>query len=292
VLEKLVALFVIICVVFILFCNYVVQEPVQLKSSEFSDINIKAGTLRLPQDDPRILYHISNLFLKYRPRYRKREDLETLSEVYRNTETRKITDYILKLTKNQTRGFFIEYPAKDGVQNTQTILLEKMYNWTGLLVEHDPKYMQALKEQGRYCWISTACLSSKQFPELAKHDRRLTTNTTGDSLKLDNKHQSTFLAQCFPLYSILLSFNVNSIDFLSLRLDDPDAALAILKTLPFNWSIFIKIISIDVADNNKAYARLFQYVTSEGYIMTKYMKGTLDNKINRQIYVHKYHFRV
>ena len=50
---------------------------------------------------------------------------------------------------------------------------------------------------------------------------------------------------CFPLPSILAALNVNHVDFLSLDIEGQE--LAVLKTLPFNSSLTIDVITHEKA---------------------------------------------
>lgn len=46
---------------------------------------------------------------------------------------------VLKFYNNKMDGFFIEIGASDGIELSNTYLLEKMYNWKGICVEPVPK---------------------------------------------------------------------------------------------------------------------------------------------------------
>jgi len=50
--------------------------------------------------------------------------------------------------KNKTRGFFLEVGAYDGEINSNTLFFEKSLNWTGILIESNPKkYGNLLKKK-------------------------------------------------------------------------------------------------------------------------------------------------
>jgi FkbM family methyltransferase len=51
---------------------------------------------------------------------------------------------VLKFYNNKTNGFFIEIGASDGIELSNTYLLEKNYNWKGICVEPIPKKFKLL----------------------------------------------------------------------------------------------------------------------------------------------------
>jgi len=51
---------------------------------------------------------------------------------------------VLKFYNNKKEGFFIEIGASDGIELSNTYLLEKMYNWKGICVEPIPKRFELL----------------------------------------------------------------------------------------------------------------------------------------------------
>tara|TARA_Y100000591_G_scaffold331985_1_gene367702 strand:- start:1104 stop:1706 length:603 start_codon:yes stop_codon:yes gene_type:complete len=62
---------------------------------------------------------------------------------------------IIKYFKEKKNGFFIELGAIDGVFHSNTYLLEKKYNWNGVLIEADPRYKDALLNSERECFKLT-----------------------------------------------------------------------------------------------------------------------------------------
>ena len=51
---------------------------------------------------------------------------------------------VLKIYNNKKDGFFIEIGASDGIELSNTYLLEKMYNWKGICVEPIPRRFNLL----------------------------------------------------------------------------------------------------------------------------------------------------
>lgn len=73
----------------------------------------------------------------------------------------------------QTGGFFVECGAADGELFSNTILLEREMNWTGILVEPDPTSYSNLAKRNRQAHILPVCLSLEKYPTEVKSDHKL-----------------------------------------------------------------------------------------------------------------------
>ena len=86
---------------------------------------------------------------------------------------------LLKRTKSQSfqdlfvlyeygtmnEGYFVDFGAYDGVQDSNTYLLEKEYGWKGLCVEPNQELFNSLWNN-RKCLIGTSCVYDKTGEEL------------------------------------------------------------------------------------------------------------------------------
>lgn len=61
-------------------------------------------------------------------------------------------------------GFFIECGAYDGETRSNTLNLERFFNWTGILIEADPINFAKLLDKNRRAYLSPTCLSIKKRP--------------------------------------------------------------------------------------------------------------------------------
>jgi len=68
--------------------------------------------------------------------------------------------WVLAETKRKRGGFFVEIGAYDGIEHSNTYLLEKEFGWTGILVEPNPEFHAALRER-RSSVLSTKAAYSK-----------------------------------------------------------------------------------------------------------------------------------
>lgn len=65
--------------------------------------------------------------------------------------------YVLEYLKYKTDGFFVELGASDGINLSNTYILEKKYNWTGILIEPSFEYENLVKN--RNCKTFKECVS-------------------------------------------------------------------------------------------------------------------------------------
>ena len=68
--------------------------------------------------------------------------------------------WALAETGHKRGGFFVEIGAFDGIEHSNTYLLEKEFGWTGILVEPNPDYHSLLRER-RSAALSTNAVYSK-----------------------------------------------------------------------------------------------------------------------------------
>ena len=69
--------------------------------------------------------------------------------------------WVVGETNRKRGGFFVEIGAFDGIQHSNTYLLEKEFGWSGILVEPNPDCLASLK-QHRSAAISTKAVSSEE----------------------------------------------------------------------------------------------------------------------------------
>jgi Methyltransferase FkbM domain len=132
-------------------------------------------------------------------------------------------------------GYFIESGASDGLYLSNTFLMERKLNWTGVLIEAEPNNFALALEKKRNVNLVPACLSVTTKPKLS-------------SFALDESHflakmnaiDRTVKVQCLPLYSILLAVNQTTVDLFSL--DVMGDELSVLKTIPFD-KVDMKVLS-------------------------------------------------
>lgn len=55
--------------------------------------------------------------------------------------------FVLNMCKFKKNGYFVEIGANDAYEDSNTYLLEKGYEWKGIMIENDDKYVQSYKNE-------------------------------------------------------------------------------------------------------------------------------------------------
>lgn len=210
---------------------------------------------------------------------------------YKDMESWKfLHERIVRLMSQRPPGFFVEAGALDGEYLSNTLYLEKVYGWKGLLVEPNPNAFKHLLKKNRRAWSSNSCLAITPYPKemvLQAIDTHAETETTqalwvirGSSFLMeaggpDQKYQATVYdssyatVQCFPLVSYLRALNITKVDLLSL--DVEGAEKQILDTLP--WStVEISVLLVEHHGNVKGKDTKFvESVEAHGYHLYDYL---------------------
>lgn len=69
-------------------------------------------------------------------------------------------DVFAAVTNRFQPGFFVEFGATNGIDGSNTYMLEKLYGWTGVLAEPNPDCQEALNKN-RKCDKTTYCVHTK-----------------------------------------------------------------------------------------------------------------------------------
>ncbi|ODM93917.1 Protein Star, partial [Orchesella cincta] len=193
-----------------------------------------------------------------------------------------VTALVHRLLKNKKNGFYIEAGAFDGEFISNTLALELMSGWTGLLVEADPVPYKELIGKRRNAWVASCCLSPVTKPMKLCNDMTFIYRLgfincidnidsgeneffTGIGTRKD--YGTPFEVQCYPLYSVLSAIDKLTVDYFSLDIEG--AELAVLKTIPFD-KVSIKTISVEI--NNNQEAEVTQLLQAHGYKKMKYVQ--------------------
>ena len=140
-------------------------------------------------------------------------------------------------------GFFIEAGALDGESDSTTLHFELEHGWTGLLVEPVPLSYNKLLKRNRKAWSVQTCLSTKKSPETINFSLAASSAATMSGIVVSNATQDDIVEmQCLPLYSLLLSLDNPTVDFLSLDIEG--AEFQVLKNIPWE-SVDIRTISVE-----------------------------------------------
>ena len=172
---------------------------------------------KLPDDQ--IPYFLRNLVGKSKAQLG--QDLFVLSE--------------LKLKRN---GFFVEFGATNGVDLSNTHLLEKEFGWNGILAEPARVWHDALKKN-RTCNIETRCVWSSSGSVLTFSEAEWAELSTVSAFKSSDHHEKsrersrTYTVETISLLDLLKNHNApESIDYLSI--DTEGSEFEILSAFDFD----------------------------------------------------------
>ncbi|XP_068200561.1 uncharacterized protein [Palaemon carinicauda] len=163
-----------------------------------------------------------------------------------NLSWRFLDEVIQVLFKDEPPGFFVEAGAFDGEFCSNTLDLERLRGWKGLLVEADEDLFSRLRRKNRKVWISNTCLATAPYPhrttlvKFANHKKPKDEfalsvrgfNALIESTDLKERMEHGFpvyqLSQCLPLATLLLAVNVSHVDLISLDVEGVE--MEILRT--------------------------------------------------------------
>jgi hypothetical protein len=192
-----------------------------------------------------------------------------LTDVYKKFPT-EFKAQLEQIFANKSKGFFVECGANDGELLSNTLELETR-GWTGLLVEAHPELGISLLTKNRKAWFANVCLSPfNNITEIQLASGLLWYGQgkgTSQLLLPDNKipemHKVYGLVQCFPLASLLTALDVKHVDYLTL--DVQGVEFKILRTLPFDDSLVIDHIQVEIDMVAEGEKTLQTFLEQRGY---------------------------
>lgn len=241
--------------------------------------------MQLPGQDPCVVSEVKKFLIPPSP---LPYNLNMNAAYRRGGET--LLPYIKKLFSAETRGVFVEAGGLDGQYLSNSLWLEQNRGWQGLLAEPGPENFQLLRTKHRHCWTSNTCFSRQNYatditlvtPKLQAKDKRGSTGLgmsirggaheagvqpDEGSLRFWRRNKavsSSSKAKCFPLISYLLALNISKIDFLSL--DVQGAELDILKTLPWDDTLKIRVVVAEVVVESYG-RRVEEFMVGKGFVV-------------------------
>jgi hypothetical protein len=196
------------------------------------------------------------------------------------------TSQLDQVFKGKDKGFFIECGANDGELLSNTLELEKK-GWTGLLVEAHPELGKSLLKKNRKAWFADVCLSPfNNITEIQLASGLLwygqgkgTSQLVLPDNKIPEMHRVYGVVKCFPLVSLLSALKVTHVDYMSL--DVQGVELKILKTLPFDNTLIIEHIQVEVDTLPEGEKAIQEFLEQKGYkIVFKHKRDLLFRKEN------------
>ena len=164
-------------------------------------------------------------------------------------------------------GFFVEFGATNGINLSNTYLLEKEFNWTGILAEPAKVWHEALKNN-RSADIETNCVwteSGKKllFNEVSDPELSTISNFSDSDIHSTSRKENTaYEVTTISLNDLLQKYNApREIDYLSI--DTEGSEFDILNSFDFS-NYDIRIISCE-HNKTKSREKIYNLLTSKGY---------------------------
>ena len=175
---------------------------------------------------------------------------------------------VLNTLNFKKRGFFCEFGVCDGIIGSNTYLLEKQFEWSGIVCEPSKNIHKRL-QKNRKCFIDNNCVyktsgekilfTQTVTPELSTISKYI--NSDVNSYKRINAKQ--YDVKTIALYDLLEKYNApNVIDYLSI--DTEGSEFSILENFDFNKYKF-KIITVEHNFNNNR-DKIYKLMLRNGYI--------------------------
>jgi FkbM family methyltransferase len=189
-------------------------------------------------------------------------------EVLRSAKSQLGQDVMALSTVGTTGpGFFVEFGATNGIDLSNTYLLEKSYGWTGILCEPARDWHKDLLEN-RSCKIDTRCVYSSsgqklQFSETSVGElSTISSYMNSDANRLLRKKSATYEVESISLADLLSAHEAPfHIEFLSI--DTEGSEYEILRDFDFSkYSFGLICVEHNFTDNRK---KLNALLTSKGY---------------------------
>lgn len=146
--------------------------------------------------------------------------------------------FVLYLTNEKRNGFFVDFGATNGMELNNTYLLEKEYEWTGIVAEPSKVWQNSLRIN-RTCFIDNRCVWSNSGELLLFNETEnailssINSFSDIDFLSEQRINKARYEIPTVSLEDLLKTYNAPyEIDYLSI--DTEGSELDILQVFDFN----------------------------------------------------------
>mmetsp|Transcript_100872 Transcript_100872/g.285906 ORF Transcript_100872/g.285906 Transcript_100872/m.285906 type:complete len:281 (-) Transcript_100872:51-893(-) len=175
------------------------------------------------------------------------------------------------LFANITHGFFVESGATDGESSSNTVYFERK-GWTGLLVEPDRKFFDALRAKHRNAFLFQGGLS----PTNATGHFTFHPSYGGGSIseRMPKKHaKHDYEVVTVPLHMLMQAMSRKTVDFWSLDIEGLEGA--VLEATDFG-AVEVGVLLIEMNKEGANNDRIKAVMDKQGFVdigVTRYAKG-------------------
>lgn len=174
--------------------------------------------------------------------------------------------FVLSVLNFKTEGFFVEFGATNGVEISNTYLLETEFGWNGILSEPAKRYHEILTKN-RKCSIERNCVWSHSGKKLDFFEAKGGTLSTLSNYVKSDYHKRVkkkkYKVSTISLLDMLIKHNAPKvIDYLSI--DTEGSEFEILQNFDFN-EFDIKIITVEHNYNKEIREKIFDLLSKFNY---------------------------
>ena len=175
--------------------------------------------------------------------------------------------FVLSELRFKQNGYFVDFGATNGLDISNSYLLETQFNWKGILAEPAKKWHKDLKKN-RKANIDTSCVWSETGKELMFNEVEDAKLSTINEFSSNDQHEDLrktgkqYKVKTISLNDLLAKYKAPKlIDYLSI--DTEGSELEILKNFDFNNYKF-KVITCE-HNLNKNREEIYKLLTKNGY---------------------------
>jgi FkbM family methyltransferase len=176
--------------------------------------------------------------------------------------------FVLSELSCKTGGYFVEFGATNGVDLSNTYLLETKFGWTGILAEPARVWHDALKANRSGCHVDFDCVWSKTGDVLEFNEVNAAELSTIDTFSSVDEHATTrtsgtkYPVNTISLLDLLRKYDAPKvIDYLSI--DTEGSEFEILNAFDFDAYQF-RIITCE-HNYTPMREKIYDLLTSKGY---------------------------
>ncbi|XP_064079573.1 uncharacterized protein LOC135196668 [Macrobrachium nipponense] len=178
-------------------------------------------------NDPDLIDAIRNYFLLPPLRIPDASPADVSTFVWREVaDWSRMQKKLLELWKDQPPGTFVEVGVVDGLFMSQTLLLERNLNWTGLLIEPDPRSFSRLRQSRRNATVTDFAVVPKVPPGA------------------EVNHGSKVYVKGAPLSTLLLAAKMTRVDLLTIATGTSDDRRKVTDVIGSDRGFDVKSILI------------------------------------------------
>jgi FkbM family methyltransferase len=178
--------------------------------------------------------------------------------------------WVLVETANKRNGFFVEFGATDGIEGSNTLLLESRYGWQGILCEPNPVWLDSLR-RNRKAAVDPRCVMGRSGQSIRFVATDIAALSHAEELSPDDAYRdarrdsAVVEIESVSLHDLLLAHDAprppNKIDFISI--DTEGAELEILTSFDMSaWLIDLFCVEHNHTDRE---AQIDELMAANGY---------------------------